>query len=200
RIGRRHLLRRVPAMQIGQYAHRGDVIGGPYVSWIKRALENLDEVTCDPLDRGIELSLRLRQRRSHQLGHPSLNVGASRAFPRIGSEHLRRRPQVAAKASFAWSTGNQLGTWVRWAWTHSAYSAAVFFASSGKPPHSKRRRRIISDVSDSADMIIALPSRSRSFSNRWKSASSSGVISSTTEGNDTASTTRSCARDSSERF
>lgn len=30
-------------------------------------------------------------------------------------------------------------------------------------PHSKRRRRMISDVSDSADMIIAFPSRSKSF-------------------------------------
>ena len=42
---------------------------------------------------------------------------------------------------------------------------------------------MISDVSVSADMIIALPSRSSSFSNRSKSASSSGVISSTTSGN-----------------
>jgi hypothetical protein len=33
-----------------------------------------------------------------------------------------------------------------WACTQSAYSAAVFFASSGKPTHSKSRRRIISAI------------------------------------------------------
>ena len=59
---------------------------------------------------------------------------------------------------------------------------------------------MISDVSASADMIIALPSRSRSFFKRSKSDWSSAVISSSDAGIDTASTTLSRERATSERL
>ena len=66
--------------------------------------------------------------------------------------------------------------------------------------YSKSRRRMISEVSASADTTMALPSRSNSFWKRSKSDSFSGVISSSRDGNDTAITIRSWARASSDRF